>query len=144
MVYFLKRLETSPFRWGWITGARSKDSAMLSIIHETFSQMALCFRSTRLAASWKLRRNLNFCLIRVFRARAESKSALFSVFRVCATRPKVTSVSSGTNASATLGKNRNGSVCCCFSRLTESGTFERLSVFPERVTDFHDFPEQIR
>ena len=28
--------------------------------------------------------------------------------------------------------------------MTESGTFERLSIFPECPIDFDDFPEQIR
>ena len=76
---------------------------------------------------------------------SESKSALFSVFHTHATRPKVTSESSSTNASATLGKNQKRSDCChCFSRMTESGTFDRLSVFPECAIDFRDFLEQIQ
>ena len=32
-------------------------------------------------------------------------------------------------------------VVVVFLRMTESGTFERLSVFPERANDFHDFLE---
>ena len=86
-------------------GARSKDLAMLSVIHETFSQMAPWFLSTWLAASWKLRRSF-FCFVSIVHTQSasESKSALFSVFCACAMCPKVTSVSFGTNASASHEK----------------------------------------
>ena len=78
-------------------GAWSKDSAILSIVHETFSQMVPWFLSTRLTASRKLQRNF-FCFMSFAHAQStsENKSALFSVFHACATRQKVTSVSSGT------------------------------------------------
>ena len=125
-------------------GSSSKDLDMLSVVYETFSQMALRFRSTRLAASRKLWRNF-FCFVSFAQSTSKSKSALFSVFCTCAMCPKVTSASSSTDALATLGKKWKGSVCCCcFSRMTESVTLERLSVFPERAIDFYDFPEQIQ
>ena len=125
-------------------GARSIDLTTLSNVHETFSQMAPWFRSIRLTASQKLQRNF-FCFMSSVHVQSilKSKSTLF-VFRTCTTHQKVTLVSPGTNASATLGKNQKRSVCCCFSWTTESGTFERLSVFPERTFDFHGLQEQIQ
>ena len=62
-------------------GVRSKDSAMFSIVCETFSQMAPWFQSTRLAASLKLQRNL-FCFVSFVHAQStsESKFALFLSF----------------------------------------------------------------
>ena len=90
-----------------------------------------------------LEKLLLLCAFPNTQSTSKSKSALFSVFRPCATCPKVTLVSSGTNTSATLRENREGSVCCCcFSRMTESRPFERLSVFLERTIDFQNFPEK--
>ena len=127
-------------------GAWSIGSAMLSLEHETFLQMALWFRrSIRLAAS-QMRCSLRETLEKLFFAsclshmcRALPRANLhIPIFRACATRPKVAPVSSG--------KNRKGHVCLLllFSWMTESGTFERLSLFPGRLIDFHDFQEQIR
>ena len=50
------------------------------------------------------------------------------------------SLSSGTKALATLGKNRKGHDCCfIFFMNGEIQNFERLSVFPECPIDFNDF-----
>ena len=63
-------------------GARSINSAMLSVVHKTFSQMAPWFRSTyRLAASWKLLRNF-FCFMSS-QSTSKSKSAYFCPSRMC-------------------------------------------------------------
>ena len=68
-----------------------------------------------------------------------------SVYCACPPRPKVASVSSDTKALATLWKIWKGRVFFFFfSWMRESGTFERLSVFPERPIHFDDFLEQIR
>ena len=114
--------------WNWkrllftgdgFAGARSMDLAMLSLEHETFLQMALCFqRSIWLAAS-RMRCSLLETLEKHFFAsclsctcRALPKANLhISIFCACASHPKVASVSSGTKASATLRENLKGHVC---------------------------------
>ena len=62
-------------------GARSKDSAILSIVHETFSQMVPWFQSIWLATSLKFQRNF-FCFVSFVHAQSTSKreSALFLSF----------------------------------------------------------------
>ena len=51
-----------------------------------------------------------------------------SIFHTRTKHPKVARLSSSTKASATLGEDQKGRVCL-------------FSVFPERPTDFDDFPE---
>ena len=112
-------------------GARSTDSAMLSLEQETFLQMALWFqRSIRLAASHprcslrETSEKLFFasCLSHTRRALPRANLHI-SIFHARAMCPKVASVSSGTNASATLGEMGKAVfvclfvclfVCCCF------------------------------
>ena len=109
------RLHETFYKW------RPDSNLFSSQLHGNFGQTASasCLLHTRRALP---RLNLHyFCLSRMRNV------------------SKVTSVSSGTNASDTLGKNQKGSVCCCFSWMTESETFGRLSVFPECAIDFHDF-----
>ena len=103
-------------------GAWSIGSAMLSLEHETFLQMALWFRrSIRLAVSWmqcslqETSEKLFFASCFLSMRRAFPKANLrISTFRTCRTCPKVASVSSGTKAPATLGEKRKGHVCCCW------------------------------
>ena len=73
---------------------------------------------------------------------SEGKSAHFCLLSMH-NEFKVVSVSSGTKASATLGKNLKGPffVCVFFFTNDKIQTFERLSVFPECTTDFHVFSE---
>ena len=59
-------------------GARSIDSAMLSVINKTFLQMVHWFRFIQFAALWKLRRN--FFLLCVFRACAEHSREQICIF----------------------------------------------------------------
>ena len=138
MAYHLEHLETSPFCCRWFCRCAINrlrhafcrtpnvfykwhpDSDLFGLqLHRNFAE-ALCFMSFTHTQST-----------------SESKSALF-VFHTCATRPKMTSVSPGTNPSVTLWKNRKSSVCYCFSWITESGTFEALPIFPEYAIDFHE------
>ena len=62
-------------------GARSIDLAMLSIVHQTFSQMLPWFQCIWLAASLTLQRNF-FCFVSFVHSQStsESKSALFLSF----------------------------------------------------------------
>ena len=100
-------------------GARSIDSAMLSLKHETFQQIhpdsdhlfGLQLHLWNVLFG-KLRRNFfSLCLSRWRRAVPRANLHI-SVFHECAPHPSVAWVSSGTKASATLWKNRKGHVCC--------------------------------
>ena len=143
VVYFLKSLETSPFRWRWFC------RCAINRLGHAFPNTQNVFTNGALIPIYSA---CNFVetlekllLLHVFHARAEhfwEYICIISAFCACTMCQKVTSVSSSTNASATLVKNWKGSVCCCcFSWMAESGTFERLSIFLERAVDFQ---EQIR
>ena len=103
-------------------GARSIDSAMLSLKHKMLLQMAPWPRqSIWLVASW-IQCSLQETLEKLFfpsclscMRRALLRANLHtSIFRTFAPHPKVASVSSGIKASATLWKNRKGHVCLLF------------------------------
>ena len=125
-------------------------SAMLSLEHETFLQMALlipniysvCSFVDAMFSSGNFRETF-FCSVSFAHAQSTSKSKSAYFFLAWATRPKVASESSGTKVSATLGENRKGSVRSCFMN-DRIQTFEKLSVLLECPFDFDDFPEQIR
>ena len=83
-----------------------------------FTNGALIQRSIQLAASWcdvllgKLQINIFFapCLSHMCRALPTANLQIY-IFRTCAMRTKVASVSSSTKASATLRKNQKDCVC---------------------------------
>ena len=82
----------------------------------------------------KLWRNF-FCFMSLRTRRALPRTNLhLSVFHTCATCPKETSVSSVQRASATLGNNQKGPVCCCCSFFPfvndQIWHFKKLSVLP--------------
>ena len=102
-------------------GARSIDTAIRSLKHETFSQMVPWFQRSIQLAALRMQCSLRetseklffaSCLSRTRRV-LPSASLHISVFHACTLCPKVASVSSGTKASATLWKNQKGPVCCC-------------------------------
>ena len=96
----------------------------------------------------KLRRN--FSLLHVFCActgHFKEQICIFLTIALVLYVQKWLPLSAGTKASATLWKNWKDCLfwdLFLFSWMRESGTFERLSLFPERPIDFDDFPEQIR
>ena len=114
MVCFLKRLETSPFRKRWFC------RCVIDRLGHTFHRTENIFTNGALilifSACSFMETSEKLLLFHVFCASAEhfhKEVCIISVFCACTMRPKVTSVSSCTNALATLGKNRKGSVCCC-------------------------------
>ena len=143
MVYFLECLETSPFRWRWFCRCKiNRHGYAFRRTRNVFTNGAQ-FRSIWLAALWKSWRNF-FCFLSFMHehSTSKSKSALFLSFMHAQRIQKVTSLSSSTSALATLGKTWKGSVSCCFSCMAETGTFEKLSIFPEHLIDFENFLEQ--
>ena len=92
---FLKHLEMSPFRWKRFCRAQSINSAMLSLVHEIFLQMAPWFwRSIWLEALWmpcslqeNFRETSALCLLQMCKA-IPTANLHISVFHVCATCPK--------------------------------------------------------
>ena len=115
MVCFLKRLETSPFRKRWFCRcAINKLCHAFRCTQNVFTNGTLI--PIYLSACSFMETSEKLLLFHVFCASAEhfhKEVCIISVFCACTMRPKVTSVSSCTNALATLGKNRKGSVCCC-------------------------------
>ena len=75
------------------------------------------------------------CLLRMGRALLRANLHI-SVFRACATRPKVDSVG--------YSWKKIGKTAFVVSWMTESRTFARLFKFHECSIDFHDFQEQIQ
>ena len=147
---FLKCLETSPFCWRWFcmyainrfghaflwTWNIFMNGTLILTIYSTCSFTDAMFSSGNFGETF-----FAPCLSHTRRALLRGNLHI-SVFRACTSCPKVASESSGTKASATLWKIQKGRVF--FAWMRKSGTFERLSVFPERAIDFHDFQKQVR
>ena len=106
-VYFLKHLEMSPFRWRWFCRCpinRLSHAFRHTQNVSTNGTLILIYSACSFAETSE-----KLLLLHVFRAHAEhfqEKFCIISVFRTCTTHPKLTLVSSCTNTSATLGKNR--------------------------------------
>ena len=142
MVYFLKCLETSPFRWRWFCRcAINRLGHAFYCTQNVFTNGVLIPIYSACSFVETSEKLLLLCLSCMYRAILRVNLYYFCLSRM-RNASKVTLVSSG--KTLCLGKNLKRSVCCCFSWMTESGTFERISVFPERAIDFHDFQQQIR
>ena len=152
VVCFLKRLETSPFRWRRFCRCainRLGHAVNTKHFYEWRSDfkdlfgLQLCGCDVLLGKLWR-----NFLLLHVFRARAEhfqSKSAYFYL----SNRQNASKSGFGKfrHKSFSYSQGRSERLCLfvvVVSRMTESGTFERLPVFLESPIDFDDFLEQIR
>ena len=131
---FLNLWKCLLFTGDGFAGVRSIDLAMLSLEHETFSQMAPSFQRFIWLAGlwikcslWETSEKLFFaCLSRTRRA-LPGANLHISIFRACAMRPKVALVRSSTKASATLGKNRKGHLKKKI--MTKSGTLRGYPYF---------------
>ena len=153
MVRFLRHLETSPFHWRQfcrcvinrlghafprtrniftngalipkIYSACSFEDAMFS--SGNFGETSLCFVSFAHVQSTSKSKSAYFYLLPLHNA---SKSGFGKSW----------------HKSFSYSQTKSEMLCLfgvVVSWMTESGTFERLSVFPERPIDFDDFPEQI-
>ena len=148
MVCFLKRLETSPCRWRWFCSRTiNRLCHAFPRTQNIFTNGALIpkiYSACSFADTMFFSGNFGETLLCFTSFKALPRENLhILVFQACAPRPKVASVSSSTKASATFWKNRKGCVCLFFHDRA-SGTFERLSIFPEHPINYSDFKEQIR
>ena len=142
MVYFFKRLEPSPFPWRWFYRcAINRLGHAFHCTQNIFTNGALI----PIYSAWNFGGTSSASRLSRTRTALQRVHLHYSSFVHVQHVPKLTSVSSDTITLATLGKNQKGRVCCSYSlQMTKSGTFEMLSLFPERAIDFHDFQEQIR
>ena len=114
---------------------------MLSVVHETFLQMAPWFWSIKLAASRKLQRHFFYFLSFVHAQNtSERNSASFLSFAQAQRVRKWLWLVLAQTLQLLSWKIKKAFF---FSWMTESRTFERLSILLERAIDFHDFQEQV-